>query len=119
MPAPPPESEPAMVTAIGVIAPSRTPLADRAVDDRAQLAGGGLRVGLERKRRDHRATIGAGIDDRSGVAGVDTGDAAHRKARLALAERCGDARESLGADRPAGVVLGRGREHAADPDVVD
>src|SRR5262249_46894474 len=98
MPAPPPESEPAMVTAIRVICPSRAALADRAVDDRAQLARGGLRVGLERERGDHGDAVGAGIDDGSGVAGVDAGDAAHRKARLPALECRGDARQTLGAD---------------------
>src|SRR5262245_3485326 len=98
MPAPPPESEPAMVTAIGVMSASRAALADGTVADRPQLARGDLRITFERERGDHRHAVGTGVDHRRGVAGVDAGDAADRKTGPALPQHFGDAREPGRAD---------------------
>ena len=66
MPAPPLESEPAMVSAIAVIA--APPLRQRDVDGVAQGARGEAGIGRHRQRRDHRDAVGAGGDHIGGVA---------------------------------------------------
>ena len=133
MPAPPPESDPAMVTAIAVMRCVLVTLmaagADggrhrriffaRRIDDGAQLARGGHRIGRERQRRDHRDAVGARRDHLRGVRRRDAGDAAHREIADAVAKHPHDAREPVGPDRAAGIVL-RGRaEHAADADIIE
>src|SRR5438477_127291 len=85
IPAPPLESDPAIVRAMGVMAKS----------SRARLV--------------HRL----------GILRSDPRDAAGGKIADALAEYRDDAREPLGPDRPAYVLL-RGRAvHAADADIVE
>src|SRR5690242_12272127 len=113
MPAPPEESEPAMVKAIGVISPSPAPL-ERVVDRLAQGASGGGRVWRERQSRNDGDAVGAGVDDVPGIGGGDAGNGADRVIRLARADGGRDRAQAASADRRRGVVLRRGRIDAAD-----
>src|SRR4051812_48215965 len=80
---------------------------------------GRLRIGLERERRDDGNAVGPGRDGLTGIAGIDTGNAAERKAWRPPAENLGDARQTGRADRRIGIVLRGGREHTADSDVIE
>jgi len=68
MPAPPPESEPAMVERDR--RHHRPRCAKRAVDDAAQIARSRPRIVLARERRDHRDAVGTRRDRLAGIAGV-------------------------------------------------
>ena len=117
MPAPPPESEPAMVTAIGVMTAS-APRARRR-PRRACSCAAAVGSRRERQRRDHRHAVGAGRNGRAGIGGIDAGDGAGGKFRIALAEHVDDAAQALDADRRLLLVLRRGRIDAADADIVE
>src|SRR5215470_14312760 len=114
MPAPPLESEPAIVTAIGVVIcrllrfpawpamtvrPDRRHLRgmrpERSVHNGAQLAGGCLRVRLMGQCRNHRDAVDAGGDDRLGVRGGDAGDAAAGEVADAAAQDLDDATQTI------------------------
>src|SRR5262249_11826368 len=85
----------------------------------AQRARRGLRIALKRERRDHGDAVRAGGDGLAGIAGVDAGDRAQGKLRRTPAENGRDASQAGWADRGIGIVLGRGRKHAADPGIID
>jgi hypothetical protein len=80
---------------------------------------GRLRIGLERERRDDGNAVGPGRDGLAGITGIDTGNAAQRKAPRPPAENLGDARQTGRADRRIGIVLRGGCEHTADADVIE
>src|ERR1700731_320367 len=122
MPAPPLESEPAMVTAIGVAtaafigpAASRRRLrratmcpdgrhlwgvcSERYINNGAQLAGGGLRVGAVGQRRDHGYAVGTGRDHRLGIRRPDSPDAAGGEVTDATTQDLNDLAQPIEADR--------------------
>ena len=108
MPAPPLESEPAMVTAIAVMRVARRSSAPSTTARR--FVRGLRRIGRERQRRNHRHAVGAGRDHIGGIAGIDAGNAADRKSGLARAHRLHDIAQAGNADRRRGVVLRAGRD---------
>jgi len=96
IPAPPPESEPAMSRRW---ASSRASLRQHRIDDLAQGARRGGRIGRERQRRDDGDAVGAGGDDFGGVRRIDAGDATDRQFCRATPQYADDPRQAFGADR--------------------
>ena len=130
MPAPPPESEPAIVSATGMVtAPARVRVrqpaapwarnSERGVDNLAQLAGGGRRVRGVRQGGNHRNAIGARRDHRLGVRRGDAGDRADWKIADAARETPDDCARSRRANGRLAAGLRGGGIDAADADVVD
>src|ERR1700720_2305968 len=122
MPAPPLESEPAMVTAIGVaVAAFMAPAAsrrrlrratmrpggwhlggvgsERRINNGAQLAGSGLRIGAVGQRRDHGDAVGTCRDHWLGIRRRDSRDAARGKVTDATAQDLNDLAQPIEADR--------------------
>src|SRR3954464_14737944 len=114
MPAPPPESEPAMVTAMAFIRHS-----PRKPPDGAQLARRGFWVRMHRQCGNHRDTIGTCLDHRRRIARIDPRDAADPQLATACTQCRTELAQTGGADRRVRIVLRDRRINATDADVVD
>ena len=106
------ESEPAIVSTLA-ITPLSPPLPWPHRSRRA-TPGRGLGIVRGHDRRDHGDAVGPGAYRLGGVTGVDAADRDQRQ-RVRLRDRG----QRIGADRPAGIRLGRGRREGPVRDVVD
>src|SRR5262249_62040989 len=99
--------------------PSPPPLRERAVEDAARIARSRPRVVFARKRRDHRDAVGARCDRLAGIAGVDSGNAAHGKLGRPAAKDADDARQSAWTDRRARNTRLRGGQKPPDAATIE